>query len=121
MDRLSIIGLDVWTKVGCTAEERAFPQRLEVDADLFLPLAKAGREDDLSAAVDYAAVAAAVRAALESATFRLAEAAAEKAAGVVLKRFPRVRRVDVRVRKRALPGIAFAEVVLSRTKSPGKM
>ena len=120
MDRLSIVGLEIWAKVGCTPEERAFPQKLEIDVDLFLPLARAGTRDDLSATVDYAALAAALKEVLETGEFRLAEAVAERAAALVLKRFP-VRRVETRVRKRALPGISHAEVGLTRTKSRGKM
>ena len=120
MDRLSMVGLDVWVKVGCTAEERAFPQKVEVDVDLFLPLARAGKKDALAATVDYAAVAARLKERLETGEFRLAEAVAERAAALVLTEFP-VRRVEVRVRKRALPGLSYAEVTLVRTMSHGKM
>lgn len=113
MDRLSIIGLEIWARVGCTAEERAFPQRLEVDVDLFLPLERAGRTDDMAATVDYADAAGRLKRGLEGGEFRLAEAVAERAAGLVLKTF-KLRQVAVRVRKRALPGISFAEVALVR-------
>jgi dihydroneopterin aldolase len=119
-DRLSLLSLEVWCRVGCTAEERAFPQRLELDADLFLPLAEAGRKDDMAATVDYAAVAARLKAALEEGSCRLAETLAERAAEVVLKEF-RVPSVVIRLRKRALPGLGCAEVSLSRSGSPGKM
>jgi dihydroneopterin aldolase len=119
-DRLSIVGLEVWSRVGCTAAERAFPQRLEVDVDLFLPLRRAGETDDLAATVDYAAVAARVKAVLESGERRLAETLAERAAALVLKEF-RVPAVRVNVRKRALPGIAHAEVSVLRGRPQGKI
>lgn len=112
-DRLSLIGLEVWCRVGCTAAERAFPQRLEVDADLFLPLARAGLKDDMAATVDYAAVAARLKEALERGEFRLAETVAERAAALILSGFP-VPLAAVRVRKRALPGLAYAEVSVTR-------
>lgn len=116
-DRLSLIGLEVWTRVGCTAAERAFPQRLEVDVDLLLPLARAGTRDDMAATVDYAAVAARLKETLSAVEFRLAEAVAEQAAGLVLGEF-RVPAVAVRVRKRALPGLAYAEVAITRRGGP---
>lgn len=114
MDKLSVIGLELWARVGCTAGERAFPQKVELDVVMELPLAEAGRRDDFSAAVDYAAVAARLKAVLEAGECRLAENLAERAAALVLKEFRRVRRVTVRLRKRALPGIGCAEVVLVR-------
>lgn len=115
VDRLSLIGLEVWCRVGCTAEERTFPQRLDVDADLFLPLARAGARDDMAGTVDYAAVAARLKETLSRGEFRLAEAVAERAAALVLKEF-RVPEVCVRVRKRALPGLAYAEVSITRRR-----
>jgi 7,8-dihydroneopterin aldolase/epimerase/oxygenase len=118
LDRLTLSGLELWCRVGCTAEERAFPQRVELDADLFLSLSRAGREDDLAASVDYAAVAARLKKVLETGEWRLAEALAERAAREILEGFP-VPSVQVRVRKRALPGLAFAEVAVSRGAGGG--
>jgi dihydroneopterin aldolase len=116
-DRLSIVGLEVWARVGCTAEERGFPQRLEVDADLYLPLARAGQQDDLSLSVDYAAVVRRLSEVLAGGEFRLVESLTEKAADVILGEFP-VSRTVVRVRKRALPGIAFMEIAVERRGRP---
>lgn len=118
VDRLSLIGLELWCRVGCTAAERAFPQRVELDADLFLPLARAGKKDDMAATVDYAAVAARLKETLEAGECRLAENLAERAAALVLKEF-RVPAVTVRLRKRALPGLSYAEVCVTRS-GPGR-
>jgi 7,8-dihydroneopterin aldolase/epimerase/oxygenase len=119
-DRLSLIGLELWCRVGCTPEERAFPQRVELDADLFFPLGPAGKKDDLTATVDYAAVAARLKKVLEAGECRLAETLAERAAELILKEF-RVPSTEVRVRKRALPGLSFAEVAVLRSGPSGKM
>ena len=113
MDRLSLSGLKARVRVGCTARERASDQILELDVDLFLPLARAGLRDDLAASVDYSALASRLRAELEGRAWRLIEAVAERAAALILDEF-RVPRVAVRVRKRAWSGIAFAEVYLER-------
>ena len=113
MDRLSISGLKARVRVGCTERERASAQSLELDVDLFLPLARAGLRDDLAASVDYAVLASRLRAEIEGRPWRLIEAVAERAAALILEEF-RVPRAVVRVRKRAWSGIAFAEVSLER-------
>jgi dihydroneopterin aldolase len=79
MDKLIIHGLELWLKVGCTEAERAFPQRLEMDVTLEMPLSAAGKSDDLSQSVDYAAVAEALRQKLTPQSFRLIETVAEQA------------------------------------------
>lgn len=114
MDRLSIIGLEAWARVGCTSRERGFPQRIEIDADLFLPLTASGRGDDLASSVDYAAVAARLKTEAEKGDCRLIETLAHRAAKIILGEF-NVLRTTVRVRKRALPGIAWAEVAVERS------
>lgn len=113
MDKLIIHGLELWLKVGCTEAERAFPQRLEMDVTLELPLSAAGKSDDLSQSVDYAAVAEALRQKLTPHAFHLVEAVAEQAADVVLWKY-KPRAVTVRLKKRALPGLAWAGVEIHR-------
>lgn len=110
-----INALEVWSRCGCTSAERAFPQRLELDVTLELPLGEAGRRDDLAKTVDYAAVVANLKKALEAGEFHLAEAVAERAAEVVLSDSA-VAAVTVQVRKRALPGIAWAGVEIRRER-----
>jgi dihydroneopterin aldolase len=119
MDTLSIVGLEVWVKIGCTADERAFPQRLEVDVEMGFPLSPAGQEDDLSKTVDYADVVHKIKKSMEikgpsAPEYHLSEAAAEGVASLILKTYKIVGAVTVRVRKRALPGIAYAEVEIVR-------
>lgn len=113
MDQLRIHGLELWLRVGCTEEERAFPQRIELDVALELDLRKAGRTDDIAKSIDYAAVADALKKELTPKTFRLAEAVAEQAADQILWRF-KPAAVVVRLKKRALPGIDWAGVEIRR-------
>ena len=112
-DKLSVHGLELWGRVGCTEAERAFPQRLEMDVVLEMSLAEVGRTDDLSESVDYAQVVERLKALLEPREFRLVETVAEVAADFVIRAF-KIDGVTVRVRKRALPGIAWAEVEIHR-------
>jgi dihydroneopterin aldolase len=113
MDQLILSGLELWLRIGCTDEERAFPQRIELDVTLELPLADAGKGDLLAATVDYAQVCALLKNNLEAKTFKLAEAVAEQAAELLLWKH-KLSRVTVLVKKRALPGLAWAGVQILR-------
>lgn len=113
MDALNVVGMEVWLKVGCTAAERAFPQRIAMDLRLEGDFALAGRSDDLSQSIDYAALVAGLRRALSQKPRRLIEAVAEDAARWVLKHTG-ARAVGVKARKRALPGIDYAEIEIYR-------
>lgn len=113
MDKLIINGLELWLKIGCTEAERAFPQRIEMDVTLELSLSAAGKSDDLAQSVDYAAVAEALRKKLAPQSFHLIEAVAEQAADFVLWKY-KPRAVTVLIKKRALPGLAWAGVEIHR-------
>lgn len=112
-DQLILSGLELWLKVGCTDAERSFAQRIEMDVTLHLPLSEAGRTDSINATVDYAAACALLKNTLEPRTFHLAETVAEQAADVILSAY-RVKSVTVLVKKRALPGLAWAGVQIQR-------
>jgi FolB domain-containing protein len=113
MDALSVVGLELWLKVGCTAVERAYPQRIVLDVRLEGDFAAAGRGDDLARSIDYAAVAAGLKRALSKKPRRLIEAVAEDAARWALAHTP-ARAVAVKARKRALPGMDYAEIEIYR-------
>jgi dihydroneopterin aldolase len=63
--------------------------------------------------VDYAAVAEALRQKLTPQSFRLIETVAEQAADLVLWKY-KPRSVTVLLKKRALPGLAWAGVEIHR-------
>ncbi len=112
-DKLLIAGIELWLKVGCAERERAFAQRIELNVTLELPLAPAGKNDDLSKTIDYAAAVEGLRKLLTPKKFRLAEAVAEQAADYLLKKF-KPRAVTVLIKKRALPGIDWAGMEIRR-------
>ncbi|MCD6303401.1 MAG: dihydroneopterin aldolase, partial [Planctomycetes bacterium] len=84
----------------------------------FTDLSEAARRDDIALTVDYAAVAEAVRAAVESSPHHLLEGLAERVAAVCLAT-RRVRGVRVRVDKpAALRGARSAGVEIFRRADP---
>lgn len=104
-DRIVLTNLQVDGVGGVHDWERAAPQPWEVDVELVLDLATAGRNDDLARTVDYGPVARLVQAVIEERGYQLIEAFAEAIAHDVLAAYPVVDAVTVRVRK---PGVQLA-------------
>jgi dihydroneopterin aldolase len=105
-DRILLHGIQFYGYHGVCDEERQLGQRFVVDVEIALDLTVAAGRDDMSQAVDYRQVHAAV---LEIGTrqqFTLLETLAARIASTLLERFP-IQRVTVRATKPAppLPGV----------------
>jgi 7,8-dihydroneopterin aldolase/epimerase/oxygenase len=97
-DRIELRGLRLLATVGVLDHEQVQAQPIEVDLDVAIDLAAAGRSDDLADTVDYGSLCAR----LEDVASRpraLLEAMAEQMAQAVLDADPRVAAVEVAVRK----------------------
>ncbi len=101
-DRLLLKDMVFYGRHGVYASEQALGQRFEVDVELYLDLAPAGRADQLEAAINYVDVYGLVRETVEGPPFRLIEAVAETIAQRLLERYS-VQEVVVRVRKPHAP------------------
>ncbi|MFI5262683.1 MAG: dihydroneopterin aldolase [Candidatus Limnocylindrales bacterium] len=116
-DRIILAAMHFEGHHGVTAGERATAQPFEVDVELMTDLQPAGMEDDLARTVDYAAAFAICREVVEATNFRLLEAIAEGLAHELLRAFPTLIEVIVRVRKVRVPldgELAFAGVEIRR-------
>jgi len=115
-DRIVLSGMRFEGRHGATEEERELPQLIELDVELWLDVAAAGRTDDLAATVDYGPVIELCRDVVERRSFRLLEAIAEATAAAVLHG-TLAQSVVVRVRKLAVPvdaDLDFAGVEIQR-------
>jgi dihydroneopterin aldolase len=115
MDAIVIKQLDLQARIGITENERAASQRVVVSIVMEPQMPLDQTEDDLSRTVDYAAVCTAVRMLAAEGERRLIETLAEEIAKLVLERFA-VRRVEVEVRKFAVPETEYVAVRLTRTR-----
>lgn len=98
-DRIELRGLRVLGVHGVLPEEQVKPQPFELDLDLEVDLAPAGRSDALDDTVDYAGVVERAGAVISGpATYRLLEALAEAVAATALED-GRVASVTVGLRK----------------------
>lgn len=116
MDRIRLKNVQLFTHVGCTAEERRVGQHLEMDLEFRLDLRDAGRNDRIAASIDYAEALRRVRDAVDRLEANLIETVAERAADAILAMG--AHSVVVRVRKPTppMPGMyaEHAEVEIHR-------
>lgn len=117
-DIIRLTAMSFYGYHGVTAAEKETGGLFEVDCELEVDLADAGRSDRLGDTVDYQQVHQVIRETVEGKAFSLLEGLAGKLATRILDAFP-VYRVTLRVRKMnpPIPGyVKFIEVELSRSQ-----
>ena len=119
-DRVVLLNMRFEGKHGVLEFEQTTAQPFELDAELYLDLAPAGRADDIELTIDYREVFRICREVVEGPSFRLIEAVAETIAARLLSEFEAasVSEVVIRVRKPrvALPGSLDAAIVEIRRR-----
>ena len=118
-DIIRLSGLSFYGYHGATAAEKETGRVFEVDCELEVDLAEAGRTDQLADTIDYRQAYDVIKETVEGRAFSLLEGLASHLAAQILERFP-VYRVTLRVRKMnpPIPGqIKSIEVELTRFQS----
>ena len=108
-DRILLEGMVFFGRHGTLSAERELGQRFVVDLELRCDLRAAGMSDDLTKTVDYSAVYRLAREIVEGPPVGLTETVAERVADAVLRRYPRVEAVRVKVAK---PQVRLDDTVL---------
>ncbi len=98
-DTLTLSRMRFHSRHGVLAEEAMRGQDFEVTVRLDLPLADAGRTDDLSRTIDYRAIHEVVRSVMGGVPRRLIEALAEAVSAELLERFRQIEAVEVEITK----------------------
>ncbi len=98
-DRITIDGLEVFANHGVYPEENALGQKFIVSLVLYADLRAAGEHDNLDASIAYGSVCHDVDGYLREHTFKLIEAAAEGVAQMLLRRYPLLLGVRVKLDK----------------------
>ncbi len=117
-DAIRIEELEIFSRVGVPAEERAKLQRLTLSVTLMPRGSFAELNDDLARTVDYAAVCASLADFVSSREDRLIETLADAMARHLLECFD-VTRVELELRKFILPQTKFVAVRLVRARPSG--
>lgn len=123
-DIIRLGGLSFYGFHGVTAAEKETGRVFEVDCEVEVDLADAGRSDRLNDTVDYKKVYDVIKESVEDKAFSLLEGLAQHTADKILDIFP-VYRVTLKVRKMNPPiagQIKFIEVEITRYQdNPDKL
>lgn len=103
MDKILINEMAFYGYHGVLEEEKNIGQRFFIDLELFLSLEKAGNSDSVSDTVNYALVYESVKAIVENNKFDLIERLASEIANTLLKEFPLIKEILVKVKKPEAP------------------
>ena len=101
MDKLFIKNLHLQTVIGVYPHERNAPQELIINVTLFTDTRAAGRSDDLTDAVNYAAVAERITQYSPTTAPKLLEKLANDLADMILREFTAVSRIRLHIEKPA--------------------
>lgn len=118
-DRIHIEGIEFHGFHGVPEAERLIGHRYRVDADLELGLRAAGLADDVGLTVDYSDAARIIVSIGTGESVRLVETLAERMAERLLREFPALEAVELRVAKLAPPvpvQLAASAIVIRRTR-----
>ncbi len=98
-DKIVLENMKYFGHLGCTPEERSTPQLLIVDAELFLNLKISGESDNLDDTVNYVQIRNLIQNIIENTTKNLIESLAENIAQSVLKNFPLIDSIKLKIFK----------------------
>ena len=116
MDKVFVEGLEVFTTIGVYDWEKGIKQKLRFDLEMGFNNAPAAKDDDISKALDYATLSAAVTEFAELNQFELVETMAERVAELIFNLFA-VQFVKVRLTKpNAVVNAAGVGVEILRTR-----
>jgi dihydroneopterin aldolase len=114
-DYVSLRELRVAAVIGVLDWEREIEQTLTFNVDLAADVRRPAASDDISDALDYAAVADAIAGTVREGKFRLIETAAERVAERLLARYP-VSWLRLEVRKPIGTDAYTAAITIERTR-----
>lgn len=120
MDRIELVGLEVWAHHGVLPHERELGQRFVVDVAVELDLSAAMASDDLGDTLDYGVLAEQIHDAVTTERDQLIERVAQRVLDACFLH-ARVRAAEVTVHKPSAPlTVPAGEVRLSvRRERPG--
>jgi dihydroneopterin aldolase len=119
MDIIRLRDLTIFPRLGVAEIEKEWVQKVTLDLELHLDLARAAATDDVSHTVDYERVYRRIREVSDAREFGLVESLASEIASMILREFAPVDRAVIRVRKTNLPfdaNLSCVEIELERAR-----
>lgn len=98
-NRITLVGIKLYPRIGITPEERSSPQVCEADLSIWYDFEGAASQDSIETSIDYTRLLAAIQDTARKKEYSLVETLAYTIVRKVLQDFP-VERVHVKVRKK---------------------
>lgn len=117
MEKIFLQGMKYLCKIGCTAEERAFPQTLLMDLRLSVDLTELLNTGDLSKGVCWEAVNSALASECARQEWILVEELAESILQLIFSRFDRVNAIELKIGKNVFTHGGLVGVEISRERT----
>jgi dihydroneopterin aldolase len=115
-DQIHIEQLEVFARIGVPDKERATPQRLTVSITLWPKQDTRDSGDQIGRTVNYSAVAEETKSFARDQSVNLIETLADRLAMHLLGSFA-IQKIEIELRKFALPDAKYASVTVTRTAS----
>lgn len=111
MDQIRISDLEVFGYHGVLKEENALGQKFLVSAWLSVDVTDAAAEDEITKSINYASVCKEIEAYLKNHTFKLIETMADRLAKYLLKKYERIEKIKVEIKKPWAPILMTLDTV----------
>ena len=116
-DTIILFDTRYFVRLGVSSEERARPQNVFVDMQLFCDVSFGSKSDNINDTLNYSLVNKAVAALIEEKEYKLIERMAEEIAQLLLKKFS-LEKVIIKVKKpNAQKNAAYCAVEIERRRS----
>jgi FolB domain-containing protein len=115
-DKISVVGLEVFCRVGVPDEERAQPQRLLLTVEMEFDFAKTAKSDSIADTIDYFAVSQRLLSFGEGCSWKLIEKLAADICEMILSEF-KPDSVTVEVKKFPIPEADYVSVTLTKGRN----
>lgn len=116
MDKILISDFTCPVRIGCTANERAFPQLLTFSLELGCDLARSSQSDQLTDTVDYMAVMQAINRFCSESEWKLIEKLAADVITELFAEFRLIQVIDIEIRKRVTADAQWVAVRMERAR-----
>lgn len=103
MDYITLKNLEFYGCHGVNEAEKNCPQKFIITVKLYLDLSRAGKSDELADTVNYSEVYKILKGIFEQQSFNLIERLAEIAATILLEKYSKLNKIDIRVKKPEAP------------------
>ena len=116
-NKIHISGLNVHLKIGYTAEERAFPQKVAINCQITTATwSQATKEGDLSSTICYDTVSSLITEICLSKPWHLVEELLEEISIQIFKTFGLADKIGIELRKFVVPNTDYTSVEIIRVR-----